>query len=297
MQQTATQAAQATFELPTSEERPLSLVEPAPSPAAHIAELPASSVANPHRLLELAIERGMPVETVASLLQMAERFEQMQERERARRAESAYIRAISDLKAQVVTVVKTKRVNYPTKDRDGRASGSVDFKHAELSDIMEAIAPAAARVGLTWNFPKVEQGSDWVSVTCRLRHVDGHFEDLTMGGPVDNSGKKNALQAIQSSVTYLSRYTLKTLLGISEKGDDDDGAGAAPPRDDAASVAAPQMDDAAILKNIEAGNAAAARGLKSLTAWWSALTEAQRKELTPHFGGMKKAAAAVKAAA
>lgn len=295
--QTATQVADKATTLSSScaAAQELSLVDAPTRPTVPVTELPPSSISNPHRLLELAFERGMPTETVERLLQMAERFEQMQERERARRAESAYIRAIADLKSEVVVVVKSKQVHFPTKDRDGRAAGVVDYKHAELSDIMEAIAPTAARVGLTWNFPKVEQGSDWVSVTCRLRHVDGHFEDLTMGGPVDSSGKKNALQAIQSAVTYLSRYTLKTLLGIAEKGQDDDsrGAGDARRERDEPASEAPQADS--VLK--AQGEAAAAKGLQALTAWWGSLTQAQRESLMTDFRAMKRTAESVGRAA
>jgi hypothetical protein len=261
---------------------------------------PAGQVMNPHRLVEMAVERGMPIETIEKLLGLAERFDAMREAERKRRAESAYIGAIAGLKAEVVTVLKTKRVHYDTKDKEGRKSGSVDFRHAELADVMKALAAPAHRVGLTWNYPSVEQGDGWVRVTCRLRHVDGHFEDLTIGAPEDHSGKKNDIQAIASAITYMQRYTLKTILGIAEEGDDDfdrrsgdsvrererEEGGRTEVASSSGSPAAPnELDDL-----MRAGESHAAKGLQALTTWWGALSGKQRELVGSRFGDLKKAA-------
>ncbi len=51
-----------------------------------------------------------------------------------------------------------------------------------------------------------------------------------MGGPPDAGGAKNAIQARASTKTYLERYTLKAICGLSEQDDDDDGAGGSGPR-------------------------------------------------------------------
>lgn len=39
----------------------------------------------------------------------------------------------------------------------------------------------------------------------------------------DNSGSKNAIQAVGSTVTYLQRYTLLAATGLAAAGQDDDG--------------------------------------------------------------------------
>lgn len=46
-----------------------------------------------------------------------------------------------------------------------------------------------------------------------------------MGGPPDTGGAKNAIQARASTKTYLERYTLKAITGLSEQNDDNDGRG------------------------------------------------------------------------
>jgi hypothetical protein len=62
-----------------------------------------------------------------------------------------------------------------------------------------------------------------MEVTCYLRHVQGHEESVSMGGPPDAGGAKNAIQARASTKSYLERYTLKAICGVAEGGDDTDG--------------------------------------------------------------------------
>ena len=51
-------------------------------------------------------------------------------------------------------------------------------------------------------------------MTCVLSHRDGHFEETTLTAGRDDSGKKNAIQQVGSTITYLQRYTLKAALGL-----------------------------------------------------------------------------------
>ena len=94
--------------------------------------------------------------------------------------------------------------------------------------MIEAITPALTQHGLSasWKLTKDEPG--WIEVTCVLKHVGGHSECVSMGGPPDAGGAKNAIQARASTVSYLERYTLKAIVGVSEQDDDDDGNSAGP---------------------------------------------------------------------
>ena len=60
-----------------------------------------------------------------------------------------------------------------------------------------------------------------VSVTCIIAHRDGHSEENTLSAGRDDSGKKNSIQSIGSTITYLQRYTLKSALGLAASADDD----------------------------------------------------------------------------
>jgi hypothetical protein len=91
--------------------------------------------------------------------------------------------------------------------------------------VVDAVTPLLSKYGLShsWN---VKSEKDWIAVTCTLKHVLGHSESVTIDGPPDTGGAKNAIQARASTITYLERYTLKAVCGIAEQGDDNDGNGA-----------------------------------------------------------------------
>ncbi len=74
----------------------------------------------------------------------------------------------------------------------------------------------------------VDQHNGEVTVTCTLTHERGHRESVSITAPPDDSGKKNAIQRIGSTVTYLERYTLLAITGLAahEQEDDGDSAGA-----------------------------------------------------------------------
>jgi hypothetical protein len=58
-------------------------------------------------------------------------------------------------------------------------------------------------------------------VTCIVSHRLGYFEENTLVGPRDDSGNKNSLQQVGSTLTYLQRMTLKAALGLAASDDDD----------------------------------------------------------------------------
>ena len=61
-------------------------------------------------------------------------------------------------------------------------------------------------------------------MTCVLTHVLGHSERVPMQSGRDESGGKNSIQGLGSTVTYLQRYTLLAATGMAVKGPDNDGA-------------------------------------------------------------------------
>ncbi|MHA4915470.1 ERF family protein, partial [Enterococcus faecium] len=100
-----------------------------------------------------------------------------------------------------------KEVGYKTKEGD-----FVGYKHAELSDVTDAIGPAMAKHQLSFRWD-IHQNSGSITVDCIVMHVMGHSEKVTMTGQPDASGKKNAIQQQASTITYLQRYTLLAATG------------------------------------------------------------------------------------
>ena len=186
-------------------ESPITLIETDEPPRRHVA-----TVANPSDLLRMAVEQGADLDRLERLMALQERWE-------ANEARKAFTTAMTAFKAEPLTIFKRKQVGYKTKEGD-----FVGYTHAELSDVTEVVAPAMARHGLSYRW-SVKQEGGRVNVSCIVMHQLGHTESVTMDAAPDNSGKKNAVQQIASACTYLQRYTLLAVTGMSTKGMDDDG--------------------------------------------------------------------------
>lgn len=167
----------------------------------------------PPALIAQAIDGGATPETIAQLLELQLRWE-------ANEARKAYHHAMSAFKASAPRIVKDKTVSY---------SGT-SYKHATLANVTNTINQALARHGLTaqWHTENVD---GMIAVTCTITHELGHSESTSLSGRPDDSGKKNAIQQVGSTVTYLQRYTLLALTGLATQDSDDD-AGAGPLTDE-----------------------------------------------------------------
>lgn len=149
-------------------------------------------------------------------------------------AKKAYVAAMAEFKKNPPRILKDKHVQFGTKKEGASAT---DYWHATLGNVAEAIIEGLARVGISHSW-KPERIGDRVHVTCTLTHAQGHSESISLDGPLDNSGNKNAIQQMSSTTTYLSRYTLLMITGLAVKDeilpDDDGGAGGASGVDDGA---------------------------------------------------------------
>lgn len=169
--------------------------------------LQLSAAYTPPQLVALAIKSGAGMDQLERLMALQERWE-------ANEARKAYDTAFSAFKAEAVVIVKNRAVTA------GPLSGK---KYAELFAVVNAVTPALSKHGLSAQWKLTKDEPNWLEVTCTLRHVGGHSESVSMGGPPDTGGAKNAIQARASTVSYLERYTLKAITGLSEQDDDDDG--------------------------------------------------------------------------
>ena len=216
----------------------------------------------PSDLLRMAIDQGADLDRLERLMDLQDRWER-------REAEKAYNVAFSDFKAEAVRIMKAKTVT------DGPLKGK---SYAELHNVVDAVTPALSRHGLSAAWKVTRDEKDWLEVTCTLKHTSGHSESVSMGGMPDTGGAKNALQARASSLSYLSRYTLKAICGVAEGGDDSDG-----------NTPAPTVP----LELLAAARDAAMGGWPALAKHIKSLTPADRALLEPASYELKKAAKAV----
>jgi len=149
----------------------------------------------------LAIEKGADLATI-------EKFMDLKERQDATEAKKAYVVAMNHFRANVPAIERTKKAH--------------NSNYAGLAETIEEIAPLLSECGLSHSW-KTDQHENAVSVTCCVTHVLGHTECTKLSELPDKSGSKNSIQAIGSTVSYLQRYTLFSILGLASKEADNDG--------------------------------------------------------------------------
>lgn len=180
------------------------------------AEPTAIQAATPAQLLAIAVNQGADLDRLERLMQLQERWE-------ANEARKAYLSAIAEFKRKPPTILKEKQVNFQT------SRGTTSYRHATLGNVTEPVIQGLAAVGIShrWN---IDQTDSQITVSCILTHQLGHSESVTMKAGRDDSGGKNSIQQVASTVTYLQRYTLLSITGLATHDMDDDGQAAdAPP--------------------------------------------------------------------
>lgn len=170
-----------------------------------------SNEITPLSMLNRAVISGADVDVLERLMGLQERYEK-------RQAQRAFTAALAQVRSELPPIVKNREVDFQSK------GGRTHYRYEDLSEIVEVVSPILAKYGLSFRWHTDSPSEKKViSVTCIVEHSEGHQERTTLTGPYDESGNKNAIQAIGSVVTYLQRYTLKASLGVAA-GYDDDGA-------------------------------------------------------------------------
>lgn len=167
-------------------------------------------------LVQAAMNGQLDTQKLNELLQIQKDYE-------ANEARKAFVAAMAEFKAEPLEVRKTKHVKY-----QNNKGGVTDYHHADLADVVDAVVAKMSKYGLSHRWA-TQQENARISVTCIITHEMGHSESVTLSAGADDSGGKNSIQAIGSTVTYLQRYTLMAATGLAAKGMDDDGRGAGKP--------------------------------------------------------------------
>lgn len=210
---------------------------------------------NPMAMLARAVQQGWEPERLKQLMDLQERFERNE-------ARKAFDEAMAAAKAEIPVIKKNRLVDFPSKSGGARTH----YQYEDLAEIARTVDPVLARHGLSYRFRTSSPVGEPVTVTCVVAHRGGHFEENTLCAGRDDSGNKNTIQSIGSTLTYLQRMTLKAALGLSAS-TDDDGRGA--------SVGNGEPEpDAEGKKLLEL-----AGSLDSLQVAWKSLTPEQRKTL------------------
>src|SRR3990167_5135507 len=152
---------------------------------------------SPAEMIRIAVSGKANLEQLKGLLDLQERFE-------ATQAKKAYHSAMAAFKANPPKINKDKKVSYAA------GGGRTTYNHASLANVTDKINAELSKYGLSASWI-TKQETTSISVTCKITHVRGHSEETTLSAGADNTGSKNAIQAIGSTISYLERYTLLAL--------------------------------------------------------------------------------------
>jgi hypothetical protein len=170
---------------------------------------PVSNAMTPMDMLDRAVSQGANIDVLERLMGLQERWE-------ANQARRAFDEAMAFAKAEIPVIAKSKKVDFTTQ------KGRTNYQYEDLAIIARTIDPILTKYGLSYRF-RTETTAGTVTVTCIVSHRDGHSEENSLSGAHDQSGNKNSIQAVGSTITYLQRYTLKAALGLAASHDDDGG--------------------------------------------------------------------------
>lgn len=159
-------------------------------------------------LLSLAIKQGSPVEVISELLKREQEIKREMQR-------STFIKAKVRLQSNMPLI--KKNIEVVTIDKDGKMTG---YNYAPDEEIKKVIQPYLKKYGFTYRY-EFTGDEQTITCTCFLAHIDGYEEKSSMTSNRDNSEDMNNIQSIGSTRTYLQRYTLSSVLGLSFDQDND----------------------------------------------------------------------------
>lgn len=165
-------------------------------------------VLTPSDMLDRAIMQGADIAVLEKLMALHERWE-------ANQARKAFDEAMAAAKAEIPVIMKNREVDFTSP------KGRTHYRHEDLAEIARTVAPILGRHGLSYRFRATSNPNEPVVVTCIVSHRDGHAEEITLSAGRDDTGNKNSIQQVGSTLTYLQRMTLKAALGLAASDDDD----------------------------------------------------------------------------
>jgi hypothetical protein len=157
-------------------------------------------------ILMRAIELNVDLDAFEKLVNLVEKVQ-------IDKAKREFYEAFAKFQSQVPPILKSSEVNM--------GAGRPRYNYASLYDIISKIQKPLGDNHLSYRWD-VKNDDVMIEVTCILSHKGGYELQTSIAAPRDSSPGKSTVQAIASTITYLKRYTLISLLGIGTADPDDD---------------------------------------------------------------------------
>jgi hypothetical protein len=155
-----------------------------------------------------ASDPSMDMEKMERLFAMHERMVKTQ-------VEAAFNADMALAQSEITTVVKNKKNEF------------LGTTYADLSAIIEAIAPVITKFGFSISFNSTQtQQPGCLSISATLSHKAGHSRAYELTVPIDAAGSggrvnKTPVQAVGSTNSYARRYLICMIWNISTSDDND----------------------------------------------------------------------------
>lgn len=171
--------------------------------------LAPSKQEDPQALIQMAIEKNVPVETMEKVVALVERM-------KAQKAKEAFNQSMADFQADCPPIVKTKEV----KTKDGRLA----YKYAPIESIVAQVKGLLQQYGFSYS-TNMELLKDGVKVSVKVTHIEGHSEVSEMTVPLGTKTQiMSDTQVVAAAQTFAKRYAFCNAFGILTGDEDTDAA-------------------------------------------------------------------------
>lgn len=160
---------------------------------------PPATMVSATSLLDKALDKGLDVETMERLMNMAER-------QSAEVARQAWHAAMSRFQADCPPIRKRRVIpgNHGPKGH-----------FASRADVMAQVAPVLADNALSLRYEEIVHDDGSIETRCHVMHVGGHSEYGSFRGPASAAlPKASAYQEHGAAAEYRRRYALIDALAI-----------------------------------------------------------------------------------
>ena len=174
------------------------------------ADLPAVQADSPMAILRTAVEQGIDATSIEKLAELAWR---QQDRDAAKQ----FAEALREFQNVCPPIVKNRHGGRATD-----AGSPAPYAFAALDVIERTVRPYLNDLGFsfTWDSTILD---GMMSVTCTLKHINGHEEKSSFTCPADSANKGMPGQNKYAGAnTFARRYTLTGVLGITTADADTD---------------------------------------------------------------------------
>lgn len=152
-------------------------------------------------LLQMAIEKNIPVEAL-------EKLQALYEKALDRQAASEFAAAVAEFQRACPPIAKNAKTDYATK-----SGVRVKYAYADLPEITKTIAPHLQANGLAYTWDSRVEGA-MVNVVCILRHINGHKERAQFTCPAESNAGMSEQQKFAAALSFGRRQTLIQALGL-----------------------------------------------------------------------------------